>query len=179
MHGPPLDSPSCAGTDHASPTLTLGTPDANGQPAQSVGAVRLGVTVGNPATSADEADVVVEANLTDVRLASDLSDYTGELQVRIPLRITDRLNAGTAPNRSGTLSDTHLTAALPCAGNASSVGSTCTVTTTVDALVPGAVPEGRRAVWQIGQLEVYDGGPDGDADTSGNSPFARQGVFVP
>jgi hypothetical protein len=42
------------------------------------------------------------------------------------------------------------------------------------------IKEGRRAIWQLGQVEVYDGGADGDADTAaGNTPFLDEGVFVP
>ena len=52
----------------------------------------------------------------------------------------------------------------------------------MDAVVPGIVLslEGKRAVWQIGQVRFYDGGPDGDADTTAdNTLFAVQGLFVP
>ena len=59
-------------------------------------------------------------------------------------------------------------------------GSACVSSTSVDALMPGAVPEGRRAIWQLGAVQVYDGGPDGDADTpAGDTLFATQGVFIP
>jgi hypothetical protein len=40
----------------------------------------------------------------------------------------------------------------------------------VDALAPGAVSEGRRAIWALDQVELL--GP-------GRRPFLRQGVFVP
>ena len=49
----------------------------------------------------------------------------------------------------------------------------------MDALIPGAVPEGKRSIWALGQVQVFDGGPDGVAATAGNSLFAVQGVFVP
>ena len=40
--------------------------------------------------------------------------------------------------------------------------------------------EGQRAVWELGQVQVYDGGADGDADTTGdNTLFAVQGTFTP
>ena len=40
--------------------------------------------------------------------------------------------------------------------------------------------ESKRASWQLGQVQVFDGGPDDDADTvPGNTLFAVQGVFVP
>ena len=54
------------------------------------------------------------------------------------------------------------------------------VDTTFDALVPGVVKEVKRTIWELGQVEVTDGGPDGLADTTAdNEPFLRQGVFVP
>ena len=34
-------------------------------------------------------------------------------------------------------------------------------------------------MWELGAVEVYDGGPDGDAETADNTVFAVQGVFVP
>ena len=41
-------------------------------------------------------------------------------------------------------------------------------------------PEAARTVYALGALNVYDGGPDGDAETEGdNSLLATQGVFVP
>ena len=40
--------------------------------------------------------------------------------------------------------------------------------------------EGKRAVWDISQIQVFDGGADGDADTAGdNTLFAVQGTFAP
>jgi hypothetical protein len=53
------------------------------------------------------------------------------------------------------------------------------VATTADAVTPGIVKEGARATWRLSQLQVFDGGSDGDPDTPGNSVFARQGVFGP
>ena len=47
-------------------------------------------------------------------------------------------------------------------------------------MFPGALVEGRRAIWQLGALQVYDGGSDGDGDTPGdNTLFLKQGIFVP
>ena len=67
-----------------------------------------------------------------------------------------------------------------CAPNSDpSVGSSCAVTTTADATVPGSVVEGKRAIWELGQIEVLDGGADGIASTGPNTVFARQGVFTP
>ena len=40
VHGPPLDSGSCNPPAQTSPNLTVGTPDANGPPANSVASAR-------------------------------------------------------------------------------------------------------------------------------------------
>ena len=59
------------------------------------------------------------------------------------------------------------------------MGSSCDLDTTLDAIAPGTVREGRAAVWELRQVEVTDGGADGDADTTPNTVFARQGIFAP
>ena len=41
------------------------------------------------------------------------------------------------------------------------------------------MPEGKRSIWELGQVQVYDGGSDGVAATRRNTLFALQGVFVP
>jgi len=39
---------------------------------------------------------------------------------------------------------------------------------------------GVRTIWQVGALELYDGGADGLASTTGdNTLFEMQGIFVP
>ena len=114
------------------------------------------------------------------RTTAGLPDYTGELQLRVPLRLTDRLNGGPVGFEQGTLQDRNFDATVPCTGTAStSIGSTCTLVTTADAVVPGVVVEGKRNVWQLGQVQLRDGGSDGVASTEPNSLFAIQGVLVP
>ena len=52
--------------------------------------------------------------------------------------------------------------------------------TTADAVIPGSVPEGKRSIWALDAIRVFDGGPDGDVSTDdGQDLFATQGVFVP
>ena len=134
---------------------------------------------GDPNTTPDEADVRIELSITDVRKLSDLSDYTGELDAEPGIRLTDSLN-GPQQTESGTVSDFSLGFAVPCAGTSSStVGSTCSVTTTADALKSGMVKERARTVWALGKVFVDDGGPDGVASTPGNTHFAAQGIYVP
>jgi hypothetical protein len=183
-HGPPLGFASCSPPQQASDYLTIGTPDANGQQAQSSGYVRYGWVGEIPIdpNNGNQADVTIDFSLTDVRNKSDLSDYGGELRATTALRITDKNNT---PNPGGpgpaTVTDTTLAVTIPCVGTASAIfGSACGPSTTENALVPGAVIEGKRAVWALGQVQVYDGGADGDADTTGdNTLFEDEGVFIP
>jgi hypothetical protein len=43
----------------------------------------------------------------------------------------------------------------------------------------GTIKEGKRSIWQLGQVKVNDGGSDGVASTLPNATFAVQGVSVP
>ena len=110
--------------------------------------------------------------------AGDLSDYTGELEALLTLRITDRYN-GRDNDDPATVTDIPFPFSVPCSATGGSQGATCSVTTSVDGVTPGVAREGRRAVWEIGQVQVFDGGADGDADTADNTLFAVQGTFTP
>jgi hypothetical protein len=140
--------------------------------------VKLAVVTGNAGTPADEADVRLVASLTDVRRRSDLGDYTGELELALALRITDRLN-GAAPVFNGTVADVPFPVTIPCAATAGAVGGQCSVSTSADVVLPGSVPEQKRTIWQPAAVRVNDGGPDGVAATPDNTLLATQGVFVP
>jgi hypothetical protein len=176
-HGPPLAHPSCNPPVQSSGQLTVGSPDANGQAANATGFARMAVILGNPATTADEADVRYKLSLTDVRKKSDLTDYTGQVQLKTSLRILDRYNG---PSEVGVGQDTEFNVTVPCTATGSTtIGSTCTIDTTADAVLPGVVKETRRSNWQMGPVQVFDGGADGVVSTTPNTLFARQGVFVP
>jgi hypothetical protein len=179
-HGPALEYPSCNPPAQSSAHLTVGTPDVNSRTSNMVGSVRLAVQPGTPGTPADEADVVIETKVTDVRLKAGLNDYTGELEGRVSLRITDRLN-GPGQNEGATVTDTPFSFPVPCTATSGTgnVGATCSVNTTADAVVPGAVVETKRTIWQVGDVELRDGGADGLASTQDNTLFARQGIFIP
>ncbi len=34
-------------------------------------------------------------------------------------------------------------------------------------------------IWELGQLRVDDGGADGVAATGPNTPYLKQGIFIP
>jgi hypothetical protein len=139
----------------------------------------LRTRVGDPATTADEADVALDASLTDVRNASSLSDYAGALELGLDMRITDR-QSGTSGADPATVEDVALSIAVPCAATPDSAdGAACRVTTSLDAVVPGSVREGARAIWELERISASDGGDDGSAATHDGSLFATQGLFVP
>jgi hypothetical protein len=181
-HGAPLSWPSCAPPRQASGNLTVGTPDANGVGSNMI--ARFSLTV-------ETADVRILSFANDVRCLPGESacgaantdsgrDYTGELQAVLRLRITDRLS-GAGGNEPATTVDSPFRITIPCSETASdpSTGARCAVNTTVNAVVPGAVTSGARAIWQLGQVEIHDGGSDGVAATGGNTVFLRQGLYVP
>jgi Tol biopolymer transport system component len=171
-HGAPLAFSSCAPPAGASDYLTFGTPDVNGKRATMDGFVELKVLTG---------DVRLRARASNV-FAGNLSDHTGSLHASMPLRITDLNNtsspAGHAP---ATTQPFVFGFDLACTATAdTSIGSDCSAATTVNAVLPGAIRQEDRGVWQVGQIRVMDGGPDNDGSTSaGNTVLARQGVFVP
>jgi hypothetical protein len=176
-HGAPLSSPSCAPPVQSSATLTIGSPDANGAAANSVASAQFNVLPGNSGTAADEADVRVSASVTDVRNKSGLGDYTGQLKLTTDLKITDRDNG---PTEIATTQAVPLSFTVPCSTTtADTIGSSCTLSTTADALGAGTVKENMRTVWDLGKVNVFDGGSDGLAGTNPNTLFLTQGWFTP
>jgi hypothetical protein len=179
-HGPPISASACAPPAQLSPYLTIGTPDANGKPVNATGVIRYSVILGDVTTTADEADVRIGVSITDVRVRSTLDDYAGEVAAASNLRVTDKHN-GNSLAEDATLQDRSLSVTVPCAVTASTtIGSTCAITTTADTLVPGSVVERKRAVWQLGQAQVLDGGSDNVVSTAAdNRRFMVQGYMVP
>jgi hypothetical protein len=186
VHGPP-DFPfnaanpdgSCNPPVKSSTQLTIGTTDANGEAVNSQGFVKATAITGIVATPADEADARFTVSVTDVRrTTAGLPDYTGQLQLDTSLRLVDKNNG---PSENATMQDTPFRVTVPCTTTANtSIGSSCSVNTTADAVLgAGTVLEGKRSLWQLGQMRVNDGGADGVASTTPNSPFMVQGVMVP
>jgi lipase/uncharacterized protein/lipase (class 2) len=181
-HGAPLAVPSCSPPVLSSDYLTVGTPDANGRPPASAGGVQLKVMGESPIDpgNGDQADVGITASFTDVRNQAGLTDYTGELRAVFGVRTTDRYN-GAALDEPATATDTTFAFNLACLETGGPEGGTCNAATTADAVTGGEIArEGQRAIWQLSQIQVFDGGGDGDADTTGdNTLFAVQGLFAP
>ena len=173
-HGAPLSFPSCEPPTQTSQDLTVGTPDANRKPVGSTGSVLLRV-VSCPecASPLPTADVRIDASITDVRDQPNLDDYTGELEGRFGLRMTDGYSgagAGDPQIDPATVADTTFKFAMPCAATSGDTGAACAVSTSASAVLPGSVRDGDRAIWELGAIGVYD--PSGGL-------FATQGVFAP
>jgi hypothetical protein len=195
-HGPPLAFPSCNPPVQTSAQATVGTPDANGGAASFIGYFRLNVLVGVPGPPND-SDVRLRLDLTDIRCvpsgarcgaanAAGPADYSGEVGFKYGIRFTDHWNAvalggGTDP---ATMQDATITIepyGITCAETAStSTGSTCIMQTSYNSFIPGLIKDGKRLVEEIDDLHVYDGGADGDGNTTAdNTVFLRPGVFIP
>jgi hypothetical protein len=176
-HGPPLAFGSCSPPQLQSSQLTIGTPDSNGPAANASGSAKYVAIAGAPG-GADDSDVSFRFTFEDVRQQGSLADYAGQLQATTLVRVTDKRN-GPSETESATGS-VELPVTVPCATTISgTVGSTCSTTTTFDAVTPGAVPEAKRSVWELGGVRVNDGGADGLVSTAPNTLFATQGVFIP
>jgi hypothetical protein len=195
-HGPSLAFPSCNPPGQTSNYVTVGTPDANGAAANSVGFVKLTAIADVPGPP-EGSDLVLKAQITDVRCkpgggtfacgsanAADGPDYTGELQFNPTVRLTDHFNAvspggGADP---ATVIDIPFPVNIPCSATIdTSVGALCSIDTTFEAVKPGSITrmEGKRAVIELNQIEVIDGGSDGSLGTLPNTLFADQGIFIP
>ena len=121
--------------------------------------------------------------------ASGPADYSGEIDFSFTVRLTDHWNATAAGGgpEAATVVDMSFNSTgftgqtgIPCAETAStSIGSTCTVNTTLNSMIPGAAKE-KRAVYEVTDAYVSDGGADGEGGTSAdNTVFLRPGVFIP
>jgi hypothetical protein len=61
----------------------------------------------------------------------------------------------------------------------STIGSTCGVNTSANALMPGVVRTGDNSIWQLGEIQVLDSGPDGTRGNTDDQALAVQGIYVP
>ena len=178
LHNPPLSDPSCNPPLQASAFLTVGTPDANGQGAKSIDAVKFAA---RPETPSNPADELIWVSLSDIRNKSDLSDYTGEVQMVANWRITDQ-NNGPSGTEPATVEDVPgpPPVTVPCGATADpTVGATCSIATTANSIVPGSIKAHMRMIGELGQIQIYDGGSDGLVSTVDNTLFMDEGIFVP
>jgi hypothetical protein len=125
------------------------------------------LTVGTPDANGVGVKSVGEVLVKAV--VGDTSTVADEADAKFTLSVTDVRNKSGLGDYAGEL-DVRLDP---------TIGSTCSANTTADAIVPGVVSEGKRTIWEVGTVQVFDGGSDGQAGTAPNTLFERQGVFVP
>jgi hypothetical protein len=166
--------------------LTIGSPDANGAPANSTGFILLKVKQTSP------EDVLITSTITDVRClaataasvctsanAADGPDYSGGVQGNATIRISDHYN-GPGLTDAATVVDIPFPVNGTCANTASTAtGGQCDTNTSANAVVVGSVKDTQRAVVEISQLQIFDGGADGNVTTADNTLFEVQGIFIP
>jgi hypothetical protein len=193
-HGPPLAFGSCNPPAQTSVQATVGTPDAFGGAANATGYIRLKVVECGACGPLGEADIFITVALNDVRCvptgtrcgtanAAGPADYSGELRLSLAFRLTDHWNAiapGGGPD-TATVQDFTIDQSWACVQSGStSTGSTCDLATSAGAILPTEVRWGKRGVWELAGAPIYDGGADGDGDTTAdNTVFMRPGIFIP
>jgi hypothetical protein len=119
-----------------------------------------------------QSDCLANADLTEVARLPGGSPGQG-------IRMTDRYN-GYANELAATVADSGFPVPMDCLPTTdATIGSTCGVNTSANALVPGAIIDGSNAIWQLGEIQVLDSGPDGVRGNSDDQPVAVQGIYLP
>jgi dienelactone hydrolase len=175
-HAAPLSTGSCT------PPHPLGAAHFG---VRAVGTASLEVVPGDLATLADEADMSITAEVTDVRAGdANGSDYNpsavgADMTLAERVRITDYAS-GPSQAEAGTATDLDFTVPVDCADTAdTSLGATCSVTTSADSVVPGSISEARRTAVQVFRLRLEDSGPNGTRGDADDALFAQQGIYAP
>jgi hypothetical protein len=100
-------------------------------------------------------------------------------------RITDDWSCagsgcGGPHDQPATTTDLDFSVPVDCDGtSAPSIGSTCQVDTSANAVAPGAVKVNGDAVVQTFRTRLVDSGPNGILDDSDDRLFAQQGIYIP
>ena len=176
-HGPPLSLTSCN-----PPGFTPGTIAKFG--AQATGSAQIAIVPGDLTTTADEADVSLTVNLSDVHSGSatgvdyDPNPSGADASLIFLFRLTDTLN-GPASSTPATVTDSTISTPVTCTSTAGSLGSNCAAATTADAVMPGFVKEGKSMSIQVFGVRLLDSGSNGVRGDSDDKLFAFQGIYVP
>jgi hypothetical protein len=174
-HSPPLavrscDSPVTAAVAHMG--------------AQASAYARIVSLPGDPQTATDEADVTIDANLTDVRTGSITgADYnpspTADLTLATRWRLSDNAS-GPDQSVAATTTDFDFPVTINCVNTTDpGLGAGCGVLTSANAALPGAIKENKGSVIQAFRLRVNDAGPNGVVGDGDDALFAQQGVYIP
>jgi len=181
-HAPPLAVNSC--TIGATSTVAMIGP-------QSVGSAQLTTVPGDgDSGNGDQADIQLDAHLTDVVAAIIGGDYnpnpsSTDLTLITRLRVTDDLNCSSTGcsgpyNNAATASEVELSVPVDCTNTPDTgIGADCAVGTTADALVPDTVREGKGTITQVFRVRMNDAGANGIRGDSDDRLFVQQGVYIP
>jgi hypothetical protein len=207
-HVAPLALDSCSPPVLNSTMLTTGTTGGMNASGRLDVFCNNGETPPCPVAAGDQEDIRVNTSVTDVRCSAVTpncpavgADYAGQMIGRSVIRITDHANAtdpapgaacasgtGAPPCVTATVLDLTFAVPVPCTTTpASTNGSNCALTTTIDTAVPTTVKELQRGIVSIFNLNVTDAGPDGGigpacppfCGTGDESTAVDQGIFIP
>jgi uncharacterized repeat protein (TIGR01451 family) len=176
-HGAPLAHDSCNPPSYLPNTIAALGP-------QAVGVASFTVIPGDPATPTDEADLSLFSNVTDVVTRQGGGDYNPsasgtDVSLVSKFRLTDTHN-GSSLADPATVVDFDFPVGMECLPTPEpAVGSSCSLNTTADAAVPGAVNEGDDTVIQLNRVRLGDSGLNGVRGDGDDRNFALQGVYVP
>jgi hypothetical protein len=124
----------------------------------------------------------VTANISDVQAVAggdyDPSPAGPDTTLVARLRLTDSAN-GPGETDPGTTVDFEYPVGVACTATGGSIGSLCSVSTTMDAVTPGAIRENKQTVIQMFRLRLHDAGPNGTANDADDRRFASQGIYIP
>jgi hypothetical protein len=150
---------SCSGGDKAAPRCALDT---------------------NPAGGTSETNCIAGTDITEIVAipGATMGGQGTKFQGR-GVRITDTYN-GTTRDAPGTVADIGFPIPIDCLSTPDpSLGSSCGVNTSANALTPGAVRDGDSAVWELGEIELADSGADGVRGNADDQVLATQGIYLP
>ena len=121
-------------------------------------------------------------SITDVRngspTGSDYNDPDGQpdLTEQLVLKTTDLYST----DGPATVVDQPFQIPIDCVPTAdTTIGSACSLNTTANALVPGAVANGKAAVWEVKEIQVLDQGADGVRGNGDDKVFEAQEILEP
>jgi hypothetical protein len=175
-HGPPLAFSSCNPPGYLPNTMARLGPNSSSS-------VEVTGIAGDPATSADEADLSFNVSANDVRARPGGGDYdpsaNPDATLSLILRWSDTYNTPTL-RAPATGSDLTYSVPVSCAASADPVlGSNCSTNTTADALAPGTILEGRRTVITLSRWWLYDSGLNANRGDGDDRMFAQSGIYIP
>jgi hypothetical protein len=185
---------ACVPVSGATANVALGTPPANLAVANGVGSQTLTVVLSPNNVNVVFKDSDIRCNSLAVNTGhcgaannhlgnQTPSDYIGELQPRFDVIHTGHICQGSPT--TCTAQTLPLSYTVPCTPTPSDLsrGSNCDITATMDALFGAGFATAfftRNTSWQVNNVRVFDGGPDGVVGTStGNTLFQVSGIFTP